>query len=136
MTHTTALAVAEHIEALYGRPLAELEAHVDAQQTQSMLAALLGIHAGLLQAERNIDHQLGHLRELTQPGREVGASTAGAIFDCARRLATSVATREAHTQAATTVLNSLRRAAPPQATAPGPQLPPASAAAHPLAPTR
>ncbi|MFD9073296.1 hypothetical protein ACFVZ2_25150, partial [Streptomyces lasiicapitis] len=57
--------VAERIEALYGQPLAELEAIADASPDASLLAALTGTHGDLVLAERTIAFQLQRLRELT-----------------------------------------------------------------------
>ncbi|MFB6991368.1 hypothetical protein ACFC0C_16215 [Streptomyces sp. NPDC056178] len=130
MPHTTSADIAERIEALYGQPLAELEAHADANPPGSMLAALLGSHADLQLAERSIDFHLQRLRQLADPERVIGPFDAGHILDCARRITEAVAVREAHTKATSAVLQSLHRVpAPdtPTTPAPAPAVPPVPA---------
>ncbi|MFK4222203.1 hypothetical protein [Streptomyces sp. NPDC019890] len=132
MPHTTSTTIAERIEALYGRPLAELDALADSHPRGSMLAALLGSHSDLQFAERNIDFQLQRLRQLTDQERTIGPYDAGHIFDCARRIAESVAVRDAHTKGVSAVLQSLHRVPAPgvQRLAPAPPAVPAPAAAR------
>ncbi|MFI9829710.1 hypothetical protein ACIHIX_18700 [Streptomyces sp. NPDC051913] len=105
--------VAQRIEALYGQPLAELEAIADATPETTLLAALTGTHGDLALAERNIAFQLQRLRELTGPDREIGRFAAGHILDCARRIAESVATRDAYAKSTSAVLGGLRRVSAP-----------------------
>ncbi|WP_327255411.1 hypothetical protein [Streptomyces sp. NBC_01244] len=85
-----------------------------------MLCGLLGIHADLVFAERNIDFQLDRLRQFTSEGREIGPFAAGHILDCAQRLSQSVTARDAHTKALTAALQGLRRNESPAATVPAP----------------
>ncbi|WP_367435129.1 hypothetical protein [Streptomyces celluloflavus] len=137
MPHPTSTTIAERIEDLYGAPLAQLEAHVDTNPRGSMLAALLGSHADLQLAERTIDFQLQRLRQLADPEREIGPYDAGHLLDCARRIAESVAVRDAHSKNTSAVLESLHRvparpAQPPTPAPPAVPIPaPASAAARP-----
>ncbi|TCR22982.1 hypothetical protein [Streptomyces sp. BK205] len=105
--------VAQRIEALYGQPLADLEALADATPETTLLAALTGSHSDLALAERNIAFQLQRLRELTAPDREIGRFAAGHILDCARRIAESVATRDAYAKSTSAVLGGLRRVPAP-----------------------
>ncbi|AJC55038.1 hypothetical protein [Streptomyces sp. 769] len=134
MHYATSQTIAERIEDLYGQPLAALEAHADANPHGTMLAALTSAHADLQLAERNIDFQLLRLRELTNPAREIGTSEAGHLLDCARRIAESVATRDAYAKTVNAVLGSLHRvpapASPPPATPAVPASAPAPAATH------
>ncbi|MEU2874116.1 hypothetical protein ABZ769_33795 [Streptomyces olivoreticuli] len=120
MPRTTAQIIAERIESLYGQPLAQLEAHAEANPRGSMLAALLGSHTDLQMAERNIDFQLERLRQLAAPENEIGRFGAGHILDCARRLAESVAARDAHTKSVGAVLQSLHRVPAPDTQPPAP----------------
>ncbi|MGW6742812.1 hypothetical protein ACWGDX_19170 [Streptomyces sp. NPDC055025] len=117
MPQITAQTIAERIEALYGQPLAELKAHVTASAEGSMLAALLGSHADLQWAEHHIDFHLQRLRQLTDPKRMIGPFEASHLLDCARRVAESVAVRDAHTKSMTAVLQSLHRVPAPDALA-------------------
>ncbi|NEB01947.1 hypothetical protein [Streptomyces sp. SID13726] len=126
--HTVSAIIAERIEALYGQPLAELEALADSTSDATLLAALTSGHSDLVLAERNIAFQRERLRELTAPEREIGRHAAGHILDCARRIAESVATRDACAKSTGTVLAGLRRAPAPQSQ---PPLPPAPAAPTP-----
>jgi hypothetical protein len=109
LPHTTSQTITARIEALYGQPLAALEAHADANPRGSMLAALLGIRTDLELAERTIDFQLERLRQLAHAEREIGPFEAGHLLDCARRVADAVAVRDAHTKSVSAVLQSLRR---------------------------
>ncbi|MGW1194488.1 hypothetical protein ACWD4B_01315 [Streptomyces sp. NPDC002536] len=136
MPHTTSQTVAERIEALYGQPLAALEAHAEATGHDSMLAALLGSHADLALAERNIDFQLERLRQLADPDREIGRFDAGHILDCARRITESVTVRDAHAKSVSAVLASLRRLPAPDTKVPTAAPPTALAPAAPAARTR
>ncbi|MFI0743310.1 hypothetical protein ACH4PU_35335 [Streptomyces sp. NPDC021100] len=132
MPHITSQAVADRIEALYGQPLAVLEAHAAATAHESMLAALLGSHTDLALAERNIAFQLERLRQLTEADREIGHFDAGHILDCARRITESVAVRDAHSKSINAVLASLRRLPAADTTVPtaAPPAVPAPAAAR------
>ncbi|MGW2858286.1 hypothetical protein [Streptomyces sp. NPDC001205] len=120
MTHTTSQTIAERIEDLYGQPIAALEAHAGTQPRTSMLTALTSSHTDLQLAERNITFQLQRLRELARPEREIGKFEAGHLLDCARRIAESVATRDAHAKTVSAVLAGLHRVPttppPPSAT--------------------
>ncbi|MFF3460335.1 hypothetical protein ACFYXH_39835 [Streptomyces sp. NPDC002730] len=127
-SHAVSQLVAERIEALYGQPLAELEAIADATPDASLLAALTGTHGDLALAERNIAFQLQRLRELTAPEREIGKSAAGHILDCARRIAESVATRDAYAKSTSAVLGGLRRVSAPDTHPPAPPVPAAPTA--------
>ncbi|AZP17869.1 hypothetical protein EJC51_18255 [Streptomyces aquilus] len=126
---TVSQLVAQRIEALYGQPLAELEAIADATPETTLLAALTGTHGDLALAERNIAFQLQRLRELTAPDQEIGRFAAGHILDCARRIAESVATRDAYAKSTSAVLGGLRRASAPdthQPAVPAPATPTAT----------
>ncbi|MFD9224905.1 hypothetical protein ACFWDI_34020 [Streptomyces sp. NPDC060064] len=127
-SHAVSQLVAERIEALYGQPLAELDAIADATTDASLLAALTGTHGDLALAERNIAFQLQRLRELTAPEREIGKSAAGHILDCARRIAESVATRDAYAKSTSAVLGGLRRVSAPDTHPPAPPVPAAPTA--------
>lgn len=109
MPHDTSRLIAEHIESLYGRPRAELEAHADSTGHPNMLSALLAAHATVEFAERDLDFQLQRLRQLTHPEREVSRYTAGHLHDCARRIGEAVAVRDTQAQHVTAVLRSLHR---------------------------
>lgn len=122
-SHTESERVAQRIEALYGQPLAELEALADATPDTTLLAALTGTHSDLALAERNIAFQLQRLRELTAPDREIGRFAAGHILDCARRIAESVASRDAYAKSTSAVLGGLRRVSAPDTRPPAPRLP-------------
>lgn len=125
---TAALTIAERIEELFGQPLAELEALAADTPHRTLLGALTYGHTELALAERSIAFHLERLRELTSPEREMGRSESAHIFDCARRLADSVAARDAYATSIGAVLGGLRRA-PGPVTAPAP--PPAAPAAAP-----
>ncbi|AJE81675.1 hypothetical protein SLNWT_1299 [Streptomyces albus] len=127
-TQAVSQLVAQRIEALYGQPLAELEALADATPETTLLAALTGTHSDLVLAERNIAFQLQRLRELTAPDREVGRFAAGHILDCARRIAESVASRDAYAKSTSAVLGGLRRVSAPDTHPPAPPLPAAPTA--------
>ncbi|MFF1535239.1 hypothetical protein [[Kitasatospora] papulosa] len=126
--HAVSQIIAQRIEALYGQPLAELQALADAPES-TLLAALTGNHSALAFAERNIAFQLERLRELTSPDREIGQFDAGHILDCARRIAESVATRDAYAKSTGAVLGGLRRATAPDTQPPAPPVPAAPTAA-------
>ncbi|WP_371551471.1 hypothetical protein OG266_38645 [Streptomyces sp. NBC_00554] len=115
--------IAQRIEALFGQPLAELEALADDAPDATLLAALTGSHSDLALAERNIAFQMERLRELTSPEREIGRFTAGHILDCARRVAESVATRDAYATSVGAVLGGLRRASAPDTQLPAVPVP-------------
>ncbi|MET9544212.1 hypothetical protein ABZY36_02725 [Streptomyces sp. NPDC006627] len=118
MPHTTSETIAARIENLYGQPIDALEAHAETHPTGTMLAALTSSHSDLQLAERNITFQLQRLRELLHPEREIGKFEAGHLLDCARRIAESVATRDAHAKTVSAVLASLHRT-PARSTAAG-----------------
>ncbi|OKJ72257.1 hypothetical protein [Streptomyces sp. CB02460] len=126
--HAVSQTVAQRIEALYGQPLAELEALADVPES-TLLAALTSNHSALAFAERNIAFQLRRLRELTAPNGEIGQSDAVHILDCARRIAESVATRDAYAKSTGAVLGGLRRATSPDTQRPAPPVPAAPRAA-------
>ncbi|MEU1329521.1 hypothetical protein [Streptomyces sp. NPDC005865] len=116
MPHSTSETIGERIENLYGQPMAALEAHAETNPTGTMLAALTSSHSDLELAERTIAFQLQRLRELASPERQIGTFEAGHLLDCARRIAESVATRDAHAKTVSAVLSSLHRTpAPPTA---------------------
>jgi hypothetical protein len=127
-SHAVSQLVAQRIEALYGQPLAELEALADATPETTLLAALTGTHGDLVLAERNIAFQLQRLRELTAPGREIGPFDAGHILDCARRIAESVTTRDAYAKSTSAVLGGLRRVSAPDTHPPSVPVPAAPTA--------
>lgn len=129
MTHTTSRQIAEHIESLYGRPRAELEAHAESTTHPNMLSALLASHKAIEFAERDLDFQLQRLRKLTDPAREVGRYDAGQFHDCARRIGEAVAVRDTQAQHVSAVLQSLHRTAAPETTPAAPVPPPVPAAA-------
>ncbi|MEU0305324.1 hypothetical protein [Streptomyces cyaneofuscatus] len=126
--HAVSQIIAQRIEALYGQPLTELEALADVPES-TLLAALTGNHSALAFAERNIAFQLDRLRELTAPNREIGRFDVGHILDCARRIAESVATRDAYAMSTDAVLGGLRRATAPDTPPPAPPVPAAPTAA-------
>ncbi|WP_405421468.1 hypothetical protein [Streptomyces erythrochromogenes] len=129
MPHTTSRQIAEHIESLYGRPRAELEAHADSTTHPNMLSALLAAHHAVEFAETDIDFQLQRLRKLTHPDREIGRHDAGHIYDCARRIGEAVAVRDTQARHISAVLKSLHRTHAPETTPTTPVTPPAPAAA-------
>ncbi|MFF0551085.1 hypothetical protein ACFYUL_19210 [Streptomyces sp. NPDC004311] len=136
MPHRTSRSITERIEALYGRPRAELEAHADATGHASMLAALLGSLSAVEFAERDIAFQAERLRQLTHPDREIGRFTAGHLLDCARRIGEAVAVRDSQAQHTSAVLQSLHRAPAPAEQAPAMPGLPAAAPAAPAARAR
>lgn len=117
--------ISERIEDLYAKPLADLEALADANPDGSMLAALVSSLTDLRFAERNIAVQLQRLRELAHPERQIGSFEAVHILDCARRMADSIATRDAHAKTLNGVLASLHRVPAPD---PKPEPVPAASA--------
>lgn len=136
LPHATSLTIAERIEELYGQPMAVLEAHADTHPRGTMLVALTSSHTDVQLAERNIAFQLKRLRELAHPEREIGKFEAGHLLDCARRIAESVATRDAHAKTVSAVLAGLHRVpATPSPPSAAPAVP-ASAAEPAASPTR
>ncbi|AJT62494.3 hypothetical protein T261_0805 [Streptomyces lydicus] len=127
--HPVSQIIAERIEELYGQPLADLEALADSNPHGSMLAALTSSHTELALVERNIAFQLDRLRELAAPDREIGRFDAGHILDCARRIADSVASRDAYAKSVGAVLGGLRRVPAPDRQPPAPPVPAAPAPA-------
>lgn len=133
----TAQTIAERIEDLYARPLADLEALAATHPDASMLAALITGLTDLQFAERNIAFQRQRLLQLADPEREIGSFAAGHIRDCARRLCESVATRDAHAKTLSGVLASLHRVpAPDPKPEPTVSAAPVPAPARATAPTR
>lgn len=129
MIHATSRQIAEHIESLYGRPRAELEAHAESTTHPNMLSALLAANSAIEFAETDIGFQLQRLRKLVDPEREVGRHDAGHIFDCARRIGEAVAVRDTQARHVSAVLKSLHRTPAPETTPVTPAAPPASATA-------
>ncbi|MFG3282080.1 hypothetical protein [Streptomyces sp. NPDC048111] len=109
MPHNLSQTIADRIEDLYGQPMAALETQADTHPRGSMLAALTNSYSDVQLAERNIAFQLQRLREFAQPEREIGKFEAGHLLDCARRIAESVASRDAHAKTASAVLAGLHR---------------------------
>ncbi|WP_215449480.1 hypothetical protein [Streptomyces sp. ATCC 21386] len=129
----TAQTIAERIETLYAQPLVDLETLAGLNPDGSMLAALLASLTDLQFAERNIAFQRQRLRQLADPERKIDTVEAGHILDCARRIAESVATRDAHAKTLSGVLASLHRVPAPDAK---PEPTPATSAAPVPAPAR
>ncbi|WP_328478689.1 hypothetical protein OHS71_09190 [Streptomyces sp. NBC_00377] len=127
--HAISEIIAQRIEALFGQSLGELEALADSTPDATLLAALTGSHSDLVLAERNIAFQLERLRELIAPEREIGRFAAGHIVDCARRIAESVAARDAYAKNTGAVLAGLRRAPAPDTPPPAVPVPAAPATA-------
>ncbi|WP_330324644.1 hypothetical protein [Streptomyces pseudovenezuelae] len=127
--HAVSEIIAQRIEALFGQSLDELEALADSTPDATLLAALTGSHRDVALAERNIAFQLERLRELIAPEREIGRFTAGHILDCARRIAESVAARDAYAKNTGAVLAGLRRAQAPDTPPPAVPVPAAPQAA-------
>ena len=134
--HSLSQTIAERIEDLYGQPLADLEALAASTPPGSMLAALTGGHADLHLAERNITFQLERLRQLAASEGAISRFEAGHILDCARRIAESVATRDAYAKSVGSVLGGLRRVSAPDTPPPAPAVPAVPAPAPASAPSR
>ncbi|MET9429987.1 hypothetical protein [Streptomyces sp. NPDC003036] len=96
----------ERIEALYGRPIAELAAGAE---PGSMRYALLNSFDALQYADRGVVFHTEQLHRLTAPERTIEAVDVGHIIDAARRLAHAVTTRDSHAQVLGDVLQSLHR---------------------------
>ncbi|MFD8847638.1 hypothetical protein [Streptomyces sp. NPDC059604] len=122
MSQTTSTEIAARIEALYGAPLAALEAHVQ-DQPPGMLSALLGLHHSLAFAERSITFHRDRLAQLVDPERQISRHEASHVLDCARRLAEAVAVRDTQTTTASAVLQSLGPVVSPPEPAPATQEP-------------
>ncbi|MFI9210244.1 hypothetical protein ACIGW7_19165 [Streptomyces sp. NPDC053253] len=116
MPHPVSDQLTEGIEALFGRSRADLDAHTATTDRPTMLAALLDALATVELAEKNIEFQRERLLQLASPGRDIGPAAAGHLLDCSRRIAESVATRDAQARLATAVIQSLYRPAAPAAT--------------------
>ncbi|WP_327720339.1 hypothetical protein OG381_37095 [Streptomyces sp. NBC_00490] len=129
MPHPTSTDIAGRIEDLYGAPLADLEAHAQAQPP-GMLSALLGMHDDLALAERSIDFHRDHLARLIHPERQIGPHEVSPFLEGARRLAEAVAVREVQAKSVAAVLQSLARIPAPT---PAPPIPSPPAPAPPLA---
>ncbi|MFG2564675.1 hypothetical protein ACGFR6_04455 [Streptomyces sp. NPDC048567] len=132
MSLLTSTEVAGRIEALYGAPLADLAAHAQ-ERPPGMLAALLGMHDVLAQAERGIAFHRDHLaRLLHDPERRIWQGDVSHLLDGSRRLAEVVAVRDVQATSVAAVLQSLAPAPAPSPTAPAvpaaPPLPAPSAA--------
>ncbi|MFE5298143.1 hypothetical protein [Streptomyces sp. NPDC056632] len=110
MPYPVSKSLAERIEALYGRPRADLQAHAATTGHPTMLAALLAACSTVELAEKNIEFQRERLLHLVDPGRDIGPSTPGHLLDCSRRIAEAVVIRDTQAQHATAVLQSLHRA--------------------------
>ncbi|WP_260616551.1 hypothetical protein [Streptomyces sp. WAC05950] len=123
----------ERIEALYGRPVAELAADA---VPDSMRYALLNSFDALQYADRAVTFHAEQLHRLTHPDRAIESVDVGHISDGTRRLAHAVTVRDSHAQVLGDVLNSLVRV--PDATSPAsaePQALAVSPAPPPAAPT-
>ncbi|WP_162794068.1 hypothetical protein [Streptomyces paludis] len=135
MPHPTSTEIARQIEDLYGAPLADLEVHAQ-DQPPGMLSALLGMHDGLVLAERSIDFHRDHLARLIHPERQIGRHEVSHLLDGSRRIAEAVAVRDTQAKSALAVLQSLARVptpapSPPTPSPPVPALPlPAQSTAH------
>ncbi|WP_318209503.1 MULTISPECIES: hypothetical protein [unclassified Streptomyces] len=116
MPHPVSDQLAERIESLFGHSRDDLDAHNATTDRPTMLAALLDGLATIEQAEKNIEFQRERLVELAAPGRDIGPAAAGHLLDCSRRIAESVATRDAQTRFAAAVIQSLYRPLAPAAT--------------------
>ncbi|MFG2294675.1 hypothetical protein [Streptomyces sp. NPDC048603] len=124
-------AAGERIEALYGRPVAELAAD---PVPGSMRYALLNSFDALQYADRAVTFHAEQLHRLTHPDRAIESVDVGHIADATRRLAHAVTVRDSHAQVLGDVLNSLVRvtdvtpqaSAEPQALAVVPAQPPAA----------
>ncbi|OII62157.1 hypothetical protein BJP40_03925 [Streptomyces sp. CC53] len=116
MPYPVSTSLAERIEALYGRPRADLEAHAATTDRPTMLAALLDACCTVELAEKNIEFQRERLLQLADLGCDIGPATAGHLLDCSRRIAESVAIRDTQARHATAVIQSLHRAPAPAAT--------------------
>ncbi|MFG2981363.1 hypothetical protein ACGFYQ_08895 [Streptomyces sp. NPDC048258] len=124
-------AAGERIEALYGRPVAELAADA---APGSMRHALLNSFDALQYADRAVTFHAEQLHRLTHPDRAIESVDLGHIADATRRLAHAVTVRDSHAQVLGDVLNSLVRvhdvtsqaSAAPQALAVTPAPPPAA----------
>ncbi|AXG82936.1 hypothetical protein DVK44_27380 [Streptomyces paludis] len=101
-----------------------------------MLSALLGMHDGLVLAERSIDFHRDHLARLIHPERQIGRHEVSHLLDGSRRIAEAVAVRDTQAKSALAVLQSLARVptpapSPPTPSPPVPALPlPAQSTAH------
>ncbi|MEU9373743.1 hypothetical protein AB0D94_08250 [Streptomyces sp. NPDC048255] len=126
-------AAGERIEALYGRPVAELAADA---VPGSMRHALLNSFDALQCADRAIIFHAEQLHRLTHPDRAIESADVGHIADASRRLAHAVSVRDSHAQVLGDVLNSLVRV--PDVTSPAFAAPqaPAVAPAAPSEPAR
>ncbi|WP_181509025.1 MULTISPECIES: hypothetical protein [unclassified Streptomyces] len=127
MSLLTSTEVAGRIEALYGAPLVDLTAHAQ-ENPPGMLAALLGMHDVLAQAERGIAFHRDHLaRILHDPERRIWQGDVSHLLDGSRRLAEVVAVRDVQATSVAAVLQSLAPAPAPDP-APSPTAPAVPAA--------
>ncbi|MGW6577607.1 hypothetical protein ACWGAN_36310 [Streptomyces sp. NPDC054945] len=99
-------AAGERIEALYGRPVAELAAD---PVPGSMRYALLNSFDALQYADRAVTFHAEQLHRLTHPDRAIESVDLGHVADATRRLAHAVTVRDSHAQVLDDVLNSLAR---------------------------
>ncbi|AUH40505.1 hypothetical protein [Streptomyces sp. CMB-StM0423] len=127
MADLTAAGIAGRIEDLYGEPLADLKAHPEARRP-GMLAALLGMHQALADAEHSITFHRDYLTRLLQPGRRLGPHEVSHLLDGTRRLAEAVAVHDVQAASAAAVLQSLTRVAASPPTREPPSPPPRSTA--------
>ncbi|MFB7171870.1 hypothetical protein ACFCYM_13720 [Streptomyces sp. NPDC056254] len=117
-------AAGERIEALYGRPVAELAADA---VLGSMRYALLNSFDALQYADRGVTFHAEQLHRLTHPDRAIESVDVAHIADATRRLAHAVTVRDSHAQVLGDVLNSLVRV--PDAPSPASAAPQAPAVA-------
>ncbi|MFD4577457.1 hypothetical protein ACFWNK_34270 [Streptomyces sp. NPDC058417] len=118
----TASDIAGRIEALYGAPLADLEAYAQTQPP-GMLSALLGMHEDVSRAERSITFHRDHLARLVDPERQIRPHDVAHLHDGVRRLAEAVAVRDVQATSVTAVLQSLARVPAPTTGLPAPSVP-------------
>jgi hypothetical protein len=116
----TSVEIAARIEELYGAPLSDLE-DLARQRPPGMLSALLdGCHR-LALAEQSIRHTRHRVLELVSTAALFGSAEVSHLLDATRRLAESVAVRDAQAATTAAVLSSLGRTDAPAT--PGADLP-------------
>ncbi len=124
----TAQDLGQRIVDLYGQPLPDLQAHVDAVPHNTLLGALLASHSALELAEQHVEFQLATLRRFTDVERPLEAADARHLHDATRRLLEAVAVRDTQQTTLRAVLQSLHRRTPTN-TPPVASAPPAPTAA-------